>query len=464
MLELQQKFERHLQRSRFFTTHDKVVVAVSTGVDSMVLLDLLQRLPHKLKPQIIVAHLNHELRTQSLTEEKFIRQYCQQHQLKLVVAHWPQAKHPPIGVENAARQVRYRFFAKVMRQQGATILATAHHQNDLAETMLMKLTRGGLLDQLVGIADERPFADGKLVRPLLPFSKASLRQYARVRQLKWYEDQTNTDLAIQRNRFRHQIIPVLEQENPQLLDELASYHQQLQELLAWRQRVVDDHFARVVDQAGHLIIDALLQNDAYLQQQLLRRWLNWQQVFNLKTNQLTELLAALQNPHKPQLSISLPQQWVLEKNYAVCTVKKAVNPDQTLQKRQEHVLKLEQWYQVNDTSMMAVATDKHFYHASDQVMSLWLSPAQWPLRLRQWESGDRLRLKNGHHQRVKRVLIDQKVPADQRAQQLVLVDAQGTVVWLIGRKWSWFDRPQNYQQAWQPYFIGIKNKRSKVNE
>ena len=85
MTDLQQAFERHLERSRFFATQDKVVVAVSTGVDSMVLLDLLQHLSSKNRPQIIVAHMNHELRKQSQLEERFIRQYCKQNDLKLKV-------------------------------------------------------------------------------------------------------------------------------------------------------------------------------------------------------------------------------------------------------------------------------------------------------------------------------------------------------------------------------------------
>ena len=178
MTDLQQAFERHLVRSRFFATQDKVVVAVSTGVDSMVLLDLLQHLSSKNRPQIIVAHMNHELRKQSQLEERFIRQYCKQNDLKLAVAHWPQTLHPQTGVENAARQARYHFFQEVMKDNQAKILLTAHHQNDLAETMLMKMTRGGQLSQLVGIRDRRPFASGTLIRPLLPFSKQQLKKYA----------------------------------------------------------------------------------------------------------------------------------------------------------------------------------------------------------------------------------------------------------------------------------------------
>ena len=96
----------------------------------------------------------------------------------MLVKHWPRATHPQTGIEAAARRFRYQFFAEVMAARQSPILLTAHHQNDLAETMLMKLVRGGQLNQLVGIEAVRSFAGGRLVRPLLPFSKQQLRAYA----------------------------------------------------------------------------------------------------------------------------------------------------------------------------------------------------------------------------------------------------------------------------------------------
>lgn len=168
MISLEEKFKRHLQRRRFFSKQDTVIVAVSTGVDSMVLLTLLQKLPATMRPHLVVAHVNHELRDQSAVEEQFIRDYCDHHHLQLAVTHWSRSVHPASGVEAAGRAYRYRFFADLMKQRGARVLVTAHHQNDLAETMLMKMVRGGQLDELVGIADQRPFASGQLVRPLCP--------------------------------------------------------------------------------------------------------------------------------------------------------------------------------------------------------------------------------------------------------------------------------------------------------
>lgn len=455
MAELKEDFKRHLQRGRFFDKHDRVVVAVSTGVDSMVLLYLLEGLPDSLRPQIVVAHVNHELRDQSDEEERFIRRYCQQHQLRLVVKHWPQDQHPQTGTEEAARRFRYQFFAETMTEWQADVLLTAHHQNDLAETMLMKLVRGGQLSQLVGIADERPFGSGKLVRPLLPFPKDRLRKFAQTVGLTWYEDETNNDLTITRNRYRHEIIPALEKENPRLLDHLVSYHRQLVDLLNWQSRQLDRKLA-LITRDGRLQLNKWRHQPAEDQSPLLQRWLE-KKVKGIKQSLLVELVQALNNPARPQQKLALPNENVLVQNYNECFVEAAENLRRKSQNGRGTVVELGQWYFVNDQRLL-VADIPAAFPATANSQEMWLAPDQLPLTLRLWEPTDTLRLKNGGRQKVRRVLIDQKVPNDLRAKQFVLVDAQGTVVWLIGRKWSWFDRPQDYRQRWQKIIIGIQNK------
>ena len=128
------------------------------------------------------------------------------------------------------------------------------------------------------------------------------------------------------------------------------------------------------------------------------------------------------------------------------------------------MIELEQWYRISDTRKLAVATRESFFTDGEEVMAMWLSPDQLPLTLRRWQPADRLRLKGGGHQRVKRVLIDQKVSQQARERQLVLVDARGEVVWLLGRKWSWFARPQDFRQQWRPVVIGIKDEEEKKHE
>ena len=449
MTTILKQFERHLEQGRFFAKDDLVIVAVSTGVDSMALLDLLQRLPSGRRPRLLVAHVNHELRDQSTVEEAYLTDYCRQAGLSLRVAHWPKEDHPEHGVEEAARHFRYAFFKRLLTEYHAAAVVTAHHANDLTETMLMKMTRGGQLDQLVGIRDQRPLGRGKLVRPLLPFTKAELYRYARARGLKWFEDQTNQELTVARNRYRHQIIPALERENPQLITHLLDYRAQLTELLAWR----NQELARLLDtvQAGqHLELAAFTQLPAFQQAELLRYWLEQSGVTDLKADLIDQLRRVLNNPQKPQELIELPGSSVLVKDYAECRLENIDKLSSQRQKAPVYMVKLGQQYPIDKQQKLLVTTMQ-----DARGMEMWLSPDQLPLTLRPWQPGDRLRLKGGGHQSVHRVLIDQKVNAGDRGSQLVLVDARGTVVWLIGRKWSWFDRPADYRQRWQRLFIGI---------
>lgn len=460
---IRKQFERHLARGRFFGKDDRVVVAVSTGVDSMALLDLLQHLPPSQRPLLLVAHVNHELRAQSAEEEEYLRDYCQRRGLPLAVAHWPKGEHPQQGIEEAARHFRYAFFERLMVRQHAKVVLTAHHANDLAETMLMKLARGGQLSQLLGIRDQRPFGPGRLVRPLLPFTKQDLYQYARARHLKWFEDATNRELTVARNRFRHQILPALEKENPQLVPHLLDYRAQLAELLKWRDRELSRQLVPMLKNK-HLQLVPLLRLDRDRQLDLLRYWLEQQGVVDLKADLLAQLQQLLANEQKPQAQFTLPGTTVLVKEYRECWLKNINKMPAHEQKAPAYMVKLGQRYPINDHQCLLVSADRQQFAAYDQAMPMWLAPAQLPLTLRPWRRDDRLQLRGGQHQRVQRVLIDQKVPTVDRKHQLALVDAQGTVVWLLGRKWSWFDRPAGYRQRWRQLFIGIKSKEEKTHE
>ena len=456
-MNLNNKFKRYLQQGRFFDKDKRVVVAVSTGVDSMVLLSLLQRLPETLRPQIIVAHVNHQLRKQSKEEEQFIRHYCSEHHLQLVVHQWPVAEHPTTGIEEAARKMRYHFFARVMEQEQASILITAHHKNDLAETMLMKLTRGGQLPQLIGIEEQRAFANGKLVRPLLIFSKQQLREYAISNQLKWYEDETNQELTVSRNRFRHRVIPLLEAENPNLLDSLSSYHEQLELAVELEDQFAKEQLEKIADEDGHLNLRQLLQFPLAKERLILVKWLEWSKVTNLKQGFIEQLFADINNRHLPQFSRQIAPDLVLFKNYSELFLKNVNQLPQKAQTSINSVVKLGRWYSIGNDYQIAVATTKSFFGKTADYQEMWLAPEQLPLRIRRWQDQDRLPLKNGGHQRVSRVLIDQKVPLLERNQQLVIADAKNNIVWAIGRKWGWFTRPDDYLDQWQRLVIGIRD-------
>ena len=170
----------------------KVVVACSTGVDSMVLLDLvLKALPIS---QIIVCHVNHKIREASEAEQKFITKYSINHGLKLFVKQLIQYKGA--SYENWARNERYTFFNETAITQNATYILTAHQADDQFETILMRMLKGGNLKSYSGISELSKNGNIYIYRPLLTVSKEQIYEYARNNHITYYEDETNAKKVI----------------------------------------------------------------------------------------------------------------------------------------------------------------------------------------------------------------------------------------------------------------------------
>lgn len=453
MTNIFKRMKRDLMRDRFFARTPAVIVAVSTGVDSMVLLTMLQKMGPAC-PRIIVAHVNHELRKQSREEEAFLREYCQQHGLICEVRHWHKADHPQHGIEAAGRRFRYHFFEELMKKYGALVVMTAHHANDQAETILMKLTRGGELDQMVGLRYDRPFASGYLIRPLLGITKAELRTYAQQNHLKWYEDVTNADLSIQRNRYRHRILPALQRENQQVISHLELFHDQLSTLLEFRDEQVGCLLRKCSDEQT-LDIPEFLRLSSSAQRLVLIAWLKQRGLIDLKESLISEIIKLIGNTQKPQTRLSLPDNMMLIKAYSSLKVLAANKEQKRPQQRKGAVVKLGKWFSTRKEQVAIQSTVQAGTNVQI-VAKMWLRDDQLPLRIRSWKNGDRLRLRNGHHQRVSRILIDQHVPANQRAKQLVMVDAKGAVLWAIGRKTAWYDYPTGHKASGGHVFFLVR--------
>ena len=190
-----------------------VLLAFSGGADSVALLDMLEREQATNAP-ILLAHVNHGIRgEEALRDRAFCENVAKERGLEIAIldADIPAlAKERGQSIEEAARQVRYSFFADLMAKRNIPLLVTAHHADDHLETVLFRIARGTGLSGLCGIAPIRPFATGHLVRPLLGFTKKEILQYCKEQGLDFVNDSTNTDTTYARNRIRADIIPVLE--------------------------------------------------------------------------------------------------------------------------------------------------------------------------------------------------------------------------------------------------------------
>lgn len=192
---------------------EKIIVAVSGGIDSMVMLDILIKLSKELKIKLHVAHLDHGLRETSERDSDFVRKTCEKWGIPFTIEKRKVRKRKGESLEEAARRVRYSFLRDVKNREEADLISTAHHLNDLAETMLYRLTRGTGPYGLVAI---RP-KTGDIIRPILVLTREEIEEYAESNIIPFVVDETNFDLKIPRNFIRHGILPLLKKLNPSVL-------------------------------------------------------------------------------------------------------------------------------------------------------------------------------------------------------------------------------------------------------
>ncbi|TLQ04740.1 tRNA lysidine(34) synthetase TilS [Pediococcus stilesii] len=422
---------------KFDLKNKKMVVAVSTGVDSTVLINALIFSRMLDNSNLVVAHVNHKLRAASDQEEKFLRNWCTKHNIKLEVFTWEKTQHPMVGVEAAAREVRYEFFDRMMQKHQADVLLTAHNADEQAESFLMRLIRGGMLSELEGIPEQRPFATGTLIRPLLDISKAELIQLATTNQLTWFEDDTNQKSDFLRNRVRNEILPILREENDRALEHINQFQNQLTEQSRLLDQSVDAKLERTRNQEGYDLSQILAEPTEWQRLMLLKIVQKQLPSLPISQTKLTAMVRFINQVKKVQRFIDIGDDYLLEITYNCLRIskKKTIKTEQAM----GHMVTLNTWFGLGDSAWFRVSD--HGFLDSAGTMILSENQFKLPLLIRPVNFKDRLRLKNGGFKTIRRELIDQKIPNEQRQKYFAVVDANGTILWVPGLRKSWLQAP-----------------------
>lgn len=213
-LKMLSKFQKQLSENLPFLKEKKLLLAISGGIDSVVLAYLLQQLDY----DISLAHCNFKLRgSESDDDEEFIRNFASKNDLELFVTSFDTesfAKDHKLSIQVAARQLRYIWFHQLLQENNLDYIVTAHHLDDNLETFLINFTRGTGLEGLTGI----PVQNDKIVRPLLNFSREEIEEFASENKIEWREDSSNASDKYLRNKLRHDVIPILKSLNPSFLN------------------------------------------------------------------------------------------------------------------------------------------------------------------------------------------------------------------------------------------------------
>ena len=424
------KIRQFIQENQLFDpATDTVLVAVSGGLDSVVLLDILQRLGVKLA----VAHGHFGLRGDDAdADETFVRKLAKQYEAACHVEHFQTkafAEAEGISTQMAARLLRYRWFEDVRARHDYAAIATAHHQRDTAETMLLNLTHGTGLAGLHGIQPK----NGQVVRPLLCVGRDDLHDYLVANNLRWREDDSNDSPVYQRNLLRHEVLPVLREINPNL-DHTMS---QTAERVGGAEEIVRRYVADTAAQARRDHAEATY--------------------FDIRTLQNTAATALVLHELLRPFGFS----WLVAKEitaaFAGISGKQFLSPTHRLVKDRDHlVVTPRRVAQYGSFQLEAGQTDlladgmrlraalhdeaQHFVIPRSRSSAAFdADKLRFPLTLRRWQEGDwfmPLGMQGKKH--LSNFLIDQKVPLNLKDDVRVLVSADGKICWVVG--WRVDDR------------------------
>ena len=387
---IKQEFLKKMQEKKYFQDHRKVLIAVSGGLDSMTLLQLLIVSQKELAIELAIAHVNHKQRPESDQEEKALVKIAEQLGVKIFTSSFSGNFS-----ENAARQFRYDFFGKVMQEGHYTALVTAHHADDQAETVFMRLLRGARLRHLSGMKAVQPFACGELIRPLLTFHKSDFPD------IQYFEDSSNFQNDYLRNRIRNLYLPDLEKENPQFKDSLRYLGKEIED---WQTAL--SHLTRDLDIEN---VQVFHQQIPQVQRFLLQNYLENFSGLNLSKQQFEEVLNILQT--KANYQHTLKKDYELVKDYQRFKIKKiSRKPD----------LKM-------DSILLEFENLIEFGHyrfsfgiplSGENIQKIFVS-RETSLILRFRKEGDSILL-NGHHKKLRRLFIDKKVSFEERNSSVVV--------------------------------------------
>ncbi len=439
-----------IRRYGMFRSGDTVCVAVSGGVDSTVLLDILVRLSGELSLDLVVCHLNHGLRgEESARDEGFVRGLAEDLGLVFEAGRLDPreaADRRRESVQEWARKRRMAFLEGAARRYGATRIALGHNRDDQAETVLMRMIRGSALKGLGGMAP----SCGRLVRPLIEVSREEIERYARERGLAHVEDSSNSSTKYLRNRIRHEIVPFLQKGyNPNINETLARSASVLRRDEDFLEREAERAFEEVVTASDHGAVSLdrkrlLALHDAISSRVFLSalRKLEGAAPAHVYTPQVETFFNLLRS-ERPNLTVKLREGLYLKREYDALVLA-AGSPEEKEWTDLDREIKVPGITEVPELGLRLSTEVLRYRPRSLKVGAgtayFDFESVSEPLLLRTFRPGDRMRpLGMKGSKKLKDIFIDAKIPLSDRRGVPLLVSG-GRIIWAVGVRQSEYSK------------------------
>jgi tRNA(Ile)-lysidine synthase len=411
--------QNHIDNEIPFLKQKRLLLAVSGGLDSMVLLHLFRELQY----DIAIAHCNFQLRgVESFGDQKFIQDYAEANGIPIFLTQFDTsafANDYKLSTQVAARELRYNWFYELLETENFDFVLTAHHADDNLETFLINLSRGTGLEGLTGIPEQ----NDKIIRPLLFSSRFEIENYAKENNIQWREDSSNASDKYVRNKIRHHLIPVLKELNPNFMSSFLKTESYLQESMAMVEDAAIMVYQQVASEVGdqiHFNLKQLLKLPNY--NSYLYQWLKeygftaWNDIYDLVESQSGKQV------------FTTDFRLLKDRDYLILApVNHSIIQEEFLINENQKEVKIPLNITFSKVADISVATNRTIFVDNDKLV--------FPLVLRKWKTGDVFMPfgMDGKSKKVSKVFKDEKLSLIEKENTWLLC-SNDQIIWVIGMR------------------------------
>ena len=433
--------------------NDVVVIGLSGGPDSMALLNIINKYNPNIK--IVCAHVHHNLRKESDSEKRFVEEYCNNNGYIFEFLKIDNYKNNKFS-EEEARKIRYDFFESTVYKYKAKYLFTAHHGDDLIETVLMRLTRGSIFRGYSGISAITKKDNYDIVRPLLFLTKEEIMNYIEENHIPYVTDNSNNSLKYTRNRYRANILPILKKENSIVHKKFYKFSKMIDDYYAFINNYLNNIYSKIViDQK--INIDLFKKEDKVIQKEILEKY-----IYSIYGDDIvcwddikTDILYTMIDDNKPNIIVDFPNNIKGIKEYNILYMTNNTKTD-------------DYNYELKDKVIIENSIIERIESSNEKdnfITYLNSDDIKLPIYVRNYRQADKMTIKNmTNDKKIKDIFINEKVPVNKRKTWPIVVDSQNNVLWLPGLKKSKFDSQKSgkYDIILKYYYEG-RNYEEKIN-
>ena len=412
--------------------HTTIIVGVSAGPDSMALLHLLLTLRKEKDIEIICAHINHNVRLESKNEAKMVKKYCKDN--NLVFETMTIKEYHNNNFESEAREKRYAFFEEMIKKYKAKYLLTAHHGDDLIETILMRVVRGSTFKGYAGFEKNIDKGTYRILRPFISITKEDILDYIQKHSIEYAVDKSNTSDEYTRNRYRKKILPFLKEEDNKVHEKFLKFSHTIIEY----NKYIDKQMMKVIDevyQNNIINIEQFKKIDITIQDKIINYVMEklYQDDMILISDVHKQNIMNLIYSKKPNIYIYLPNDIKAIKAYKLLSFEKGEN------KGEPYKIEFESYVSLPNGKSLEKIEDNE--EKSNFICRLNSKELSMPLYVRNKKNGDVMEVKGlSGRKKIKDIFINEKISTKDRKNWPLLVDNNDNILWVPGLKKSKYDK------------------------